>query len=651
MALKDFYEDKKFVQSRIPFVRVVAILAFLFLLVGLWNLQVLHRSYYRELAEKNQIRSITLVAPRGRILDRNGQIIVDNRPSFTLSVIRENLPGIQDSLDLLRAGLGLEKEFLKAQIEKRRSQPSYLPIIIKEDMTQADVAFIESHRVEFPGLDIIRQPRRFYREGQLAAHLLGYVGEISERELATKELHYCKPGDLVGKAGVERVYNQILTGIDGQKKVIVDSRGREVAVLDTVEPLPGHDLRLTLDLDVQRAAESGFGEKAGAAVALDPRTGEILSLVSRPAFDPNSFSSRITRKEWDDLINDPRKPMQNRAIQSRFPPGSVFKIIMTIAGLQEGILTPGYTDSCSGSTVMYGRSFSCHKKGGHGRVDLHRAIVNSCNVFFYHLGQRLGIDKIAYYAKSMGLGQKTGIDLPGEDSGLIPSPEWKRRVYKTEWYAGETISVAIGQGYVALTLVQAARAFGGFGAGGVLKTPHVVPVEELKRLGKPADLETAGKFEVAEQTFQIVSRGLWGVVNEWGTGRRAAVEGFDVAGKTGTAQVVGKEAQKAAGEKREEFEDNAWFVGYAPIHAAQIAAAVFVEHGGHGGESAAPIVHDMFQVYYNKKNKPGGEALQISMRQGNERPHAALRSMTHPHRSSVTLSPLHKGEGKIVTDS
>jgi penicillin-binding protein 2 len=614
MALKDFYEDKKFVQSRIRIIRVVAILVFLCLLMGLWNLQIIQSSYYKEMAERNQIRSITLVAPRGKIIDRNGYVLVDNRPSFTLSVFRENLPAIENSLDLLASGLGLESEFLQSQIEKHSRQPSYLPIVIKEDLTPADVAFIESHRLEFPGVDIIRQPRRFYREGQLAAHLLGYVGEISERELASKEFHYCKPGDLVGKGGVERIYNQILIGVDGQKKVVVDSRGREVAVLDTVEPVPGNDLKLTIDLDIQRAAEDGFRDKAGASVALDPRSGEILSLVSRPAFDPNSFSSRISKKEWDDLINDPRKPMQNRAIQSRFPPGSVFKIIMTIAGLQEGILTPTYADFCSGSTVMYGRPFSCHKKGGHGRVDLHKAIVNSCNVFFYHLGQRLGIDKIAYYAKGMGLGQKTGVDLPGEDSGLIPSPEWKRRVYKTDWYAGETISVAIGQGYVALTLIQTARAFGGFGIKGIFRTPHVVSPEELRRWNKSLDTSTERNFDVDEQTFQIVSRGLWGVVNEWGTGRRAAVEGFDVGGKTGTAQVVGREAQKAAGGKKEEFEDNAWFVGYAPIHSAQIAAAVFVEHGGHGGESAAPIIHDMFQVFYDKKNKPGSEALQISMR-------------------------------------
>jgi len=615
MPLKDFYEDKRFVQSRIVVIRVAAILVFLFLLAGLWNLQILQRSYYKELAEKNQIRAITLVAPRGKILDRNGKIIVDNRPSFTLSLMREHLSSIESSVNLLASGLNLEVDFLKSQVEKHRHQPSYLPIVIKEDLTAADLAFIESHRLEFPGLDVIRQPRRFYREGQLAAHLLGYVGEISEKQLETQEFGYCKPGDFVGKAGVERVYNRILTGIDGQRRVMVDSRGREVAVLDSVEPVPGNDLRLTIDLDIQRAAENGFGEKGGAAVSLDPRSGEILSLVSRPAFDPNSFSSRISKKEWVDLINDPRKPMQNRAIQSRFPPGSVFKIIMTIAGLQEGILKPGYTDFCSGSTVMYGRPFACHKKGGHGTVDLHKAIINSCNVFFYHLGQKLGIDKIAYWAQSMGLGQKTGVDLPSEDTGLIPSPEWKKRVYKADWYAGETISVAIGQGYVSLTLIQTARAFGGFGIGGVFKTPHVVSTEELKKWGQTSNFSTEKQFKLDEQTFQIVSQGLWGVVNEWGTGRRAAVPGFDVGGKTGTAQVVSREAQKAAqGEKRTEYEDNAWFVGYAPIHSAQIAAAVFVEHGGHGGESAAPIIHDMFQVFYDKNNKPGNPPLQISMK-------------------------------------
>jgi penicillin-binding protein 2 len=435
MDLKEFYEDKKFVHSRIPIVRAAAISVFLILLVGIWNLQLLRNKHYVELAERNRIRSTPLAAPRGKILDRNGQILVDNRPSFTLVVMRDNLPSIENSLDLLATGLKLDKGFLQSQFEKYRNLPSYLPIILKEDINKEDLSFIKSHRLELPGLEEITFPRRSYPERQLAAHLLGYVGEISEKQLASEEFDYSKPGDIVGKAGVERVYNQILTGIDGQKKVVVDSRGKEVAVLDSVEPVVGNDLRLTIDLDIQRAAERAFGDKAGAAIALDPRTGEILALVSRPAFDPNSFASRISKKEWDELINDPKNPMQNRAIQSRFPPGSVFKIFMTIAGLQEGILTADYTDYCTGSTVMYGRVFHCMKKEGHGRVNLNQAIVHSCNVFFYHLGQKLGIDKIAYYAQGMGLGQKTGVDLPGEDTGLMPSSAWKKRVLKADWYA------------------------------------------------------------------------------------------------------------------------------------------------------------------------------------------------------------------------
>jgi penicillin-binding protein 2 len=296
MDLKEFYEDKKFVHSRIPLVQVATILVFLLLLVGLWNLQLLKSKYYQELAERNRIRSIPLVAPRGKILDRNGQILVDNRPSFTLVVMRENLPLIENSLDLLATGLKLDKVFLESQFEKYRSLPSYLPIVLKEDINKEDLSFIKSHRLELPSLEEITFPRRSYPGRQLAAHLLGYVGEISEKQLTTTEFNYSKPGDIIGKAGVERVYNQILTGIDGQKKVVVDSRGKEVTVLDAVEPVVGNDLRLTIDLDIQQAAEKAFGERAGAAIALDPRTGEILALVSRPAFDPNSFASRISKE-------------------------------------------------------------------------------------------------------------------------------------------------------------------------------------------------------------------------------------------------------------------------------------------------------------------------------------------------------------------
>ncbi len=344
----------------------------------------------------------------------------------------------------------------------------HLPIVLKEDVGIDDISFVDSHRKELPAIEIVPHPIRNYREKEGAAHLLGYVSEISERQLESGTFRdSAKPGDIVGQKGVERIYNRILTGVDGQKTVRIDSRGREVELLEMTEPRPGDDLRLTIDIDIQRAAEKAFGDKAGAAVAIDPRSGEVLCLVSRPAFDPNSFAARISKKAWGDLLLDPGKPMHNRAIQSRFPPGSVFKIFMAVAGLQEGVLTEQHTEVCRGAAVIYGRRFACWKKEGHGRVGLHRAIVSSCNVFFYRLGRKLGIEKIAYHAKAMGLGQRTGIDLLGEDPGLIPSPEWKKRVYKTAWYPGETISVAIGQGAVSLTPVQLARAFGGLGPWGV----------------------------------------------------------------------------------------------------------------------------------------------------------------------------------------
>lgn len=616
MSLKDFYEDTRCLLERIPVIQAISAGVFLCLFLGLWYLQVFKSDYYTELSEKNHIRAVPLSAPRGRILDRNGKIIVDNRPSYTVSVMRDNLATVQNNLDLLAAGLNLDKSSIQAQIDRYKVQPSYYPITLKEDLTIEDLTFLAAHRQEMPSLEITPEPRRLYVEGELAAHLLGYVGEISEKELSRPEYQDCKLGNIVGKSGVERSYNRILMGIDGEKKVVVDSRGKEVTTLDTVESVAGKDLWLTIDLDIQRAAEKAFGDKTGAAVVLDPRTGEILAMVSRPAFDPNAFATRISSKEWDRLINDPLKPLQNRAIQSRFPPGSVFKIIMTIAGLREGILTPDYVDFCSGSTEMYGRLFHCWRAKGHGRVDVHNAIVDSCNVFFYHLGQRLGIDKIAYYAQGLGLGSKTGVDLPGEDSGIMPSPEWKRKALKQNWYAGETISVAIGQGYVSLTPIQLARAFAAIGLGGTLQVPHVILPQEAQRYNL-TKAPAPSRFDLDAATLDIVFHGLWGVVNEkGGTGTLAAVDGFDVCGKTGTSQVVGLQAQKNAGGD-EEFGDNAWFVAFAPMGAPEIAAAAFVEHGGHGGSAAAPIVHEIFQTYYDKSR---GKQPAIQLAAGAEPP-------------------------------
>ena len=604
MPLRDFYKNKETTQARIPILQVSATLAFLLLLAGLWKVQILRHNHYSVLAEQNQIRSIRWVAPRGNILDRHGRPLADNRPSFTISVLRKDLSELESYLDLLKQGLQLEPDFLRSQIEKQRSRPRHLPLVLKEEAGIGDISFIEAHRHELPIIQVVPHPLRNYPEKEVAAHLLGYLSEVSESQLESGAFgDSAKPGDTVGQKGVERVYDRVLRGVDGKKTVRVDSRGREIEAVEVIEPKPGNDLRLTIDIDIQRAAEQAFGDKAGAAVAVDPRSGEVLCLLSRPAFDPNTFATRISRQKWNELLLDPRKPMHNRAIQSRFPPGSVFKIFMAVAGLQEGVLTSTHTEVCTGGTRIYGRRFACWKKGGHGRVDLHRAIVSSCNVFFYRLGRRLGIERIADNAKAMGLGYKTGIDLLGEDPGLIPSPEWKQRIYKTDWYPGETISVAIGQGAVSLTPIQLARALGGLGLGGVYNVPHVVPAAELNRLGKRLPAAFKSNPPLESRTIRLVSRGLWGVVNEYGTGRRAAVQGFDVCGKTGTAQVISRELRARLKSRDEKFQDNAWFVGFAPRDFPEIAAAVFVEQGGSGGTTAAPVLQAMFQVYFDKHKK------------------------------------------------
>ena len=624
MQLRDFYKDKETTQARIPIVQVSIILGFLLLLAGLWRVQILRHNHYAARAEQNQIRSIRWVAPRGKILDRYGRPLANNRRSYTLSVTRKDLSELESSLDLLTEGLQFEPGFLKSQIEKQLRRPRHLPLVLKEDAGIGDISFIEAHRRELPAIQVVPHPIRNYPEDEVAAHLLGYVTEISENQLESGIFgDTATPGDIVGQKGVERVYDHILRGVDGKKTVRVDSRGREIETIDMIPPHAGDNLRLTIDIDIQRAAEKAFGDKAGAAVAVDPKTGEVLCLLSRPAFDPNSFATRISRQKWDQLLLDPQKPMQNRAIQSRFPPGSVFKIFLAVAGLQEGVLTPTHTEYCTGGTQIYGRRFACWKKEGHGRVNLHRAIVSSCNVFFYRLGRKLGIDKIAVHAKAMGLGYKTGIDLLGEDPGVIPSPEWKRRIYNANWYPGETISVAVGQGAVSLTPIQLARALGGLGMGGVYNVPHLVPSEDRTRAGTrlPAAFKPDPPLE--PRTVRLISQGLWGVVNEYGTGRRAAVQGFDVCGKTGTAQVISREGRARLKSEGDSFQDNAWFVGFAPRDLPEIAAAVFVEQGGSGGASAAPVLQAMFQVYFDKHKKkqpqPGGPSEQITFSLPSER--------------------------------
>jgi penicillin-binding protein 2 len=417
-------EELAIFRWRTSFVGYIAFAVLAVLLFGFWNAQVVQFGYYQLRAEQNRIREIPLVAPRGRIYDRERRIIADNRPSYNIILIRENSPHtLEQTAAMLSSGISMTKEEIMERINRstKRRDPSFRPIILKEDVSVADIAYVKAHRYELPEISVEFQPRRRYLEGALAAHALGYVGEITETELTNPEFVNLKSGDHVGKTGLEREYNHVLGGKDGFKRVIVNSFGREMGNLDEAPYVPGNDLVTTIDLDLQRAAEEMMGERTGAVIALDPRTGEVLAMVSKPAFDPNLFATRISSTDWNNIIGDPRKPMQNRAIQSRFSPGSVFKIFMAAAGIEAGTLNPLTSVFCPGHATFHGHSFGCHKPGGHGHVGLHNAIVSSCNVFFYNVGDDLGIDRISHYATMMGMGRKTGIDLPNEDAGLIPS--------------------------------------------------------------------------------------------------------------------------------------------------------------------------------------------------------------------------------------
>jgi penicillin-binding protein 2 len=590
-------EEVELLRWRLSFIGYGFVVTLLVLAFGYWNAQVVQSGYYQERADQNAIKEIPLRAPRGRIYDRYHRILADNRPSYDIILIREKSPHtVEQTVDMLSAGVNMSKEELLDRINRKRREPKFRPIILKEDVSVGDIAYVKAHELELPEISIELQPRRRYLQDQMAAHAMGYVGEVTEAELATPEFVDFKSGDQVGKTGLEREYNSVLVGKDGFQRVVVNRFGRKMEKLGEEPYIAGKDLVTTIDLDLQRAAEDAVGGQMGAVVALDPRTGEVLALVSKPAYDPNLFATRISSTDYRNLMDDPRHPFQNRAIQSHFAPGSVFKIFMAAAGLESGTLNPLRSIFCPGEATFYNHVFHCDKH--HGLLSLHDAIVQSCDVYFYNVGNDLGIDRISSYAKMMGLGRKTGIDLPNEDSGLIPSQEWKQRVLKAKWYAGETISVSIGQGYVSVTPIQAAWAMGGLTTGGRLKQPHLVSPGALKKLGVHANEVVEEDYGIQESTVDIVVKGMWGVVNENGTGNGAKVEGFDVGGKTGTAQVVGG---RDAGKTKKEFKENAWFVGFAPYRNPEIVVAVMIQNGGWGGEAAAPVAHAVLDTYYKKK--------------------------------------------------
>jgi penicillin-binding protein 2 len=622
-----FRNDNRLPQGRLAVASYVIVGMIGVLLLGFWKLQVIDSDRYTSMAERNRVRSIPVIAPRGRMLDRDGRVLVDNRPSFSVLLLRDDSGLVEKYLPVISDGLGIPMDDLKDQLYNTRNLPKFQPIIIKPEASDADIAYIESHRSDIPVLEMISVSRRRYLPNGFLAHAEGYVGEVSEQQIEASN-GKLRPGDFAGKFGLERQYNDLLQGTDGQRRVIVNSVGKEVDHLTTQEAIPGKQIQLTIDYDLQLVAEQSLGARPGAVVALDPRTGEVLAMASHPALDPNDFAVRISNDDWKNLNEDPQKPLLNRAIQAQLAPGSVFKIVTATAMLEDKNPPENFTTFCPGYATFYGRQFKCYifGKGSHGLAGLHKAILESCDIFFYNVGMRLGIDRLSYYGSKLGLGHKTGIDLPSEEPGLMPSAEWAERVYHRKWYAGETISVAIGQGAVITTPLQLARMIGGIAMGGVFKQPHLL--KDAPNVGEE-------RFALSEPTVEKITDAMYGVVNEdGGTARNVRLPGIEVSGKSGTAQVIGYATREKFG-KQKKFEDNAWFVGYAPKRNPEIVVAVLVQESGkHGGEAAGPVVRDVIKAYYDKRNKrtPGQLTTENTLKDSGN---AAAASKVRPVRMAL----------------
>jgi penicillin-binding protein 2 len=595
-----FRNDNRLPQARLAVASYVIVGMIGVLLLGFWKLQVIDADKYSSMAERNRVRYIPVIAPRGRMLDRDGRVLVDNRPSFSVLLLRDDSSQVEKHLRAISEGLEIPIDDLRDQLANTKNLPKFQPIIIKPDASPADIAFIESHRSDIPVLEMISVSRRRYLPGGILSHAVGYVGEVSEQQIEASN-GKLRPGDFAGKTGLEHQYNDQLQGTDGMRRVVVNSIGKEVDRLSTQEAIPGKQITLTIDKDLQEVAEQSLGQRPGAVVAIDPRTGEVLAMVSRPTPDPNDFAVRIQADVWKQLNDDPLHPLMNRAIQAQLAPGSVFKIVTAMAMLEEHVPEEGFTTFCPGYGTFFGRQYHCwvyYAKTGaksHGVLSLHDAILKSCDVFFYNVGMRLGIDKLSDWGSKVGVGHRTGIDLPSEEPGLMPSQEWVERTLHRKWYAGEVISVATGQGAVTTTPLQLARMIGGIASGGVFKQPHLL--KDAQNVGEE-------RVNISERTIEKITDAMYGVVNEpGGTGGHLKLAGIELSGKSGTAQVIGYD-KMALVRKGSQFADNAWFVGYAPKRNPEICVAVLVQESGqHGGEAAGPVAKDIIKAYYDKKNK------------------------------------------------
>lgn len=593
-------ENRGELSSRIEIARIAVGAVFAVLAVAYWYVQIVRGDYYFELSENNRIRSVKLTAPRGYVLDRNGSVLVENEPAYSLQLYRREAKNLAASVDFAVKQLGIPADAIRARLARGRRYPEFVPIPIAENLSLEEVAAIEVHAPEHPEFAIAVSQRRLYKRGGSASHVLGYLAEATADQIKRSGNAYSL-GDWIGQKGVESSYEKLLGGANGERRVIVDSHAREIAEESRSESRAGQNLFLTIDRELQQLGEELFADKVGSAVALDPRSGEILALVSSPSYDPNWFTRRVTPEEWTKLLADPDHPLQNRAIQNTYSPGSVFKIFLAYGALAKGWVDPDWQVFCPGYATFYGRTFRCHRKGGHGLVNLRNAIKLSCDVYFYNLGRRLGVDRIAEIARDFGFGEPTGIDLAHEKPGLVPSEEWARTRRGARWYPSETISVSIGQGPLLMTPMQVARAVSALVTGGKLPTPHLFYASQDPQMG--ARLRYRGEVRqslaIDPTQLAIVKNGMWAVVNEaGGTAFGSHVPGIEIGGKTGTVQVAGRDAVPREGIDRSRLEDHAWFTGFAPVGDPKIVVVVFVEHGGHGSSAAAPIARRLIARYF-----------------------------------------------------
>lgn len=609
----------------------LVIFVFAIFLLRLWYLQIIKGSEYSNIDERNRIRVLNIPAPRGIIFDRNGKPLVKNILSFDVSMVREDLPKNSGVLTELGRLVGLSYEQI-AKLAKASSNP-YEKIKLARDVPFKEVAKIEARRIDFPGLHVEVSSSREYLYGEAASHVLGYIGNISPEQLNLPEYRGSSREALVGKFGVEKSYDSMLRGTDGMEVMEVDALGSTIRVVRIQRPVNGEDLKLTIDVNLQVEAQKSLNGRSGAVVALKADTGEVLALASAPSFDPNLFVGGISHSDWRGLMDNPKRPMMNRAIQSQYPPGSIFKPITALAALEKGMVTEDTAVYCRGSTY-FGRVFRCWKGGGHGRTALHKALVESCDVYFYEIGKKINIDVLSEYASAFGLGRPTGIKLNGEASGLVPSSKWKLKRKKEKWYQGETLSIVIGQGYLTATPIQMARLTAALANGGKLYIPRLL-------INGNEDLKPESIIDADAEHIELIKKAMLGVVYEnSGTGSKARSDIVSISGKTGTAQVIGGTAR---GEiVSEKYRDHAWFVAFAPRHKPEIAVAVFVEHGGQGGAEAAPIAKRVIEAFYSPPKPEGGEESSGEI-QGPPEP-------GHESQQQIEPSPEHKEHSEQVGD-